>query len=146
MSTALWMAVGIAGAAGAALAGWYISRRQMPALRALDAGFQCPDMTRLWWTDTGLSLSLLAVMAAAAHNSMAGLAPLPTAMDAVACLRAVADLLENALLAHAVSAYPGRRQEGTVQMAAAVTAAKWCLTGLWVAGLFGGLVLRAARL
>ena len=36
MSTALWMAVGIAGAAGAALAGWYISRRQMPALRALD--------------------------------------------------------------------------------------------------------------
>ena len=38
MSTALWMAVGIAGAAGAALAGWYISRRQMPALRALDAG------------------------------------------------------------------------------------------------------------
>jgi len=31
-------------------------------------------------------------------------------------------------------------------MAAAVAAAKWCLTGLWVAGLFGGLVLRAARL
>ena len=97
MSTALWMAVGIAGAAGAALAGWYISRRQMPALRALDAGFQCPDMRfhytpqelfdgldrlgakgraqlmRLWWADTGLGLSLLAVMAAAAHNSMAGL-------------------------------------------------------------------------
>lgn len=170
MSAALWMAVGIAGAAGAALAGWYISRRQMPALRALDAGFQCPDMrfhytpqelfdgldrlgakgcaqlTRLWWADTGLSLSLLAVMAAAAHNSMAGLAPLPTAMDAVACLRAVADLLENALLAHAVRAYPDRRREGTVQMAAAVTAAKWCLTGLWVVGLFGGLVLRAARL
>ena len=44
MSTALWMAVGIAGAAGAALAGWYISRRQMPALRALDADFQCPDI------------------------------------------------------------------------------------------------------
>ena len=111
MSTALWMAVGIAGAAGAALAGWYISRRQMPALRALDADFQCPDMRfhytpqelfdgldrlgakgraqlmRLWWADTGLSLSLLAVMAAAAHNSMVGLAPLPTAMDAVACLR-----------------------------------------------------------
>ena len=57
-----------------------------------------------------------------------------------------AGLLENALLAHAVSAYPDRRREGTVQMAAAVTAAKWCLTGLWVAGLFGGLVLRAARL
>ena len=94
----------------------------------------------------GLSLIHISVMAAAAHNSMVGLAPLPTAMDAVACLRAVADLLENALLAHAVSAYPGRRQEGTVQMAAAVTAAKWCLTGLWVAGLFGGLVLRAARL
>lgn len=72
---------------------------------------------RLWWADTGLDLSLLAVMVAAAHNSMAGLAPLPTAMDAAACLRAVADLLENALLAHAVSAYPGRRQEGTVQMA-----------------------------
>ena len=94
MSTALWMAVGIAGAAGAALAGWYISRRQMPALRALDAGFQCPDMRfhytpqelfdgldrlgakgraqlmRLWWADTGLDLSLLAVMVAAAHNSI----------------------------------------------------------------------------
>ena len=40
MSTAVWMAVGIAGAAGAALAGLYISRRQMPALRALDADFQ----------------------------------------------------------------------------------------------------------
>ena len=38
MSTALWMVVGIAGAAGAALAGWYISRRQMPALRALGRG------------------------------------------------------------------------------------------------------------
>lgn len=105
-------------------------------LRALDAGFQCPDMRfhytpqelfdgldrlgakgraqlmRLWWADTGLSLSLLAVMAAAAHNSMAGLAPLPTAMDAVACLRAVADLLENALLAHAVSAYPRPQARG----------------------------------
>ena len=44
MSPALWTAVGVVGAAGAALAGWHMHRRQMPALRALDADFQCPDM------------------------------------------------------------------------------------------------------
>ena len=37
MSPALWTVVGVVGAAGAALAGWYIYRRQMPPLRALDA-------------------------------------------------------------------------------------------------------------
>lgn len=170
MSPVLWTVVGVAGAAGAALAGWYIYRRQIPPLRALDARFQWPDlrshyapqeifdglerlgsqgrarMMRLWLADTGLSVALLAVMLAAANNSVSDLAPLRMAMDAAACLRTLADLLENALLACAVRGYPERRRTGMVRVAAVVTAGKWCLTGLWVAGLFGGLVLRAARL
>ena len=170
MSPALWTAVGVVGAAGAALAGWHMHRRQMPALRALDADFQCPDMRfhytpqelfdglerlgaggrallgRFWWADAGLSVALLAVLLAAAHNSVAAFAPLRVGMDAAACLRTLADLLENALLAGVARAYPGLRRTGMARGAAAATALKWCLTGLWVAGLFGGLVLRAARL
>ncbi|HIS43036.1 MAG TPA: hypothetical protein IAC11_09170 [Candidatus Limiplasma pullicola] len=166
MSPALWTVVGVVGAAGAAVAGWYMYRRQMPPLRVLDARFQWPDlhfryapqeifdglerlgsqgrarMRRLWLADTGLSVALLA----AANNSVADPAPLRMAMDAAACLRTLADLLENALLACAVRGYPERRRTGMVRVAAVVTAGKWCLTGLWVAGLFGGLVLRAARL
>ena len=166
MSPALWTVVGVVGAAGAAVAGWYMYRRQMPPLRVLDARFQWPDlhfryapqeifdglerlgsqgrarMRRLWLADTGLSVALLA----AANNSVADPAPLRMAMDAAACLRTLADLLENALLACAVRGYPERRRTGMVRVAAVVTAGKWCLTGLWVAGLSGGLVLRAARL
>ena len=170
MSPALWTAVGAVGAAGAALAGWHMHRRQMPALRALDADFQCPDMRfrytaqelfdgldrlgaqgralllRFWLADAGFAVALLAVTLAAAHNSMPDLSPLRMVMDAAACLRALADLLENALLVRAVRAYPNRRRAGTVHAASAATSVKWCMTGLWVAGLFGGLVLRAAWL
>lgn len=170
MSPALWTAIGVAGAAGVALAGWYMYRRQMPALRALDAGFQCPDMRfryapeelfvtlerlgaqgralllRLWWLDTGLGIALLGVMLAAANNSIADFAPLRMCMDAAACLRTLAELLENVFLACVARACPDHRRKGSARAAAAATMAKWCLTGLWVAGLFGGLVLRAARL
>lgn len=170
MSPVMWTVVGVAGAAGAALIGWHMHRRQMPALRALDASFQCPDMRfryapqelfdsldrlgtqggtllmRFWRADAGLSLLLLAVMLAAANNSVGNFTPLRMAMDAAAGLRTLLDLVEDGLLAGVVRAYPDRRREGMARVSAVVTAAKWCLTGLWVAGLFGGLVLRAARL
>lgn len=109
MSPALWTAVGGVGAAGAALAGWHMHRRQMPALRALDADFQCPDMRfrytaqelfdgldrlgaqgralllRFWLADAGFAVALLAVTLAAARNSMPDLSPLRMVMDAAAC-------------------------------------------------------------
>lgn len=168
--SAAWFAAGLAGAAGAALCLWRMHRRLMPALRALDSRFDCPDMRfgyapgelfdglerlgaqgrallmRFWLTDAGFIASLLAVMLAVARGNMAELAPLRMAMDAAACLRAAADLLENALLARVTRACPGRRLEGAARAASLVTQVKWCLTGLWVAGLFGGLLLRAAQL
>ena len=103
-------------------------------------------LLRFWLADAGFAVALLAVTLAAARNSMPDLSPLRMVMDAAACLRALADLLENALLVRAVRAYPNRRRAGTVHAASAATSVKWCMTGLWVAGLFGGLVLRAAWL
>ena len=138
MSPALWTAVGVVGAAGAALAGWHMHRRQMPALRALDADFQCPDMRfrytpqelfdgldrlgaqgralllRFWLADAGFAVALLAVTLAAARNSMPDLSPLRMVMDAAACLRTLADLVENALLVRAVREAGATPENGAV--------------------------------
>lgn len=169
MNSVWRMVLGTVGLAGAAMCAWRLHRRELPALRALDGEFQLPDMRfrytpealfdtferigregrallrRSWAVGAGLALLLPAVMAAAAHNSV-GLAPLVLGMDAAACLRTVADLAEKALLARTLNAYPDKRRIRAARAASAITAVKWCLTALWVAALFVGLVLRAAQI
>lgn len=166
----MWLAAGVAGLVGAALCLWLMHERSMPGLRALDKNFQCPDMRfryspeelfdgldrlgaqgralllRFWCIDAGFVVSLLAVMLAAAHNCASDFVLQRSAMDAAACLRAAADLMENALLSRAVRAYPQKRLEGLVRLASTVTSIKWCLMVLWVAGLFASLFFRAIRL
>lgn len=171
MSAGLWAAVAAVGALGTAAccyAMWY-SKSGMPALRALDADFQCLDMLfrytperafssfekvgkrgrsllkRFWLTDFGFIASFGLVMLAVGHNTGV-LAPLRYAMYALACLRGAADALENLLLLRALAAYPQRRLTGTVRAASAATTLKWLFMGLWVAGLFINLVYRAAQL
>lgn len=166
----MWWAAGVMGLVGAALCLWLMHGRSMPGLRMLDKDFQCPDMCfryspeelfggldrlgaqgralllRFWCIDAGFIVSLLAVMLAAAHNCASDFALQRRVMDLAACLRAAADLLENALLSRAVRAYPQKRLEGIVRLASAVTSVKWCLMVLWVAGLFASLFFRAIQL
>lgn len=171
MSAGLWIAAAIAGALGTAACYWAMWRAKggVPALRALDADFQCLDMLfrytpeqafasfdkagpqgkgllrRFWLTDFGFIASFGLVMLVVTHNTGV-LAPLRHAMYALACLRGAADTLENLLLLRALGAYPQRRLTGTLKAASAATTLKWLLMGLWVAGLFINLVYRAALL
>lgn len=171
MSAGLWIVTAILGALGTAAcyyAMWH-AKSGMPALRALDANFQCLDMLlrytpdqafasfekagsqgrgllrRFWLMDFGFIASFGLVMLAVTHNTGA-LTPLRYAMYALACLRGAADVLENLLLLRALGAYPKRRLAGTVRAASTATTLKWLSMGLWVAGLFINLVYRAAQL
>lgn len=169
MSGGAWLAVTIVGAAGAALCAYGMHRREIPALKALDPEFDCPDMRfryspdwlwsrldgvgaegrrrllRFWTIDLGFIASLWLVMMAVTHNT-ATLTPVRMAMYGLSTLRAVMDAVENALLARLCSGYPLRKPRGMARAASFVTSAKWCLMGLWVVGLFFGLVLQAAKL
>lgn len=171
MSAAAWMAVSLVGAAGLVGCAYlmYRDRRGIPALKALDSHFDCPDMRlrytpgelwrcfdgvgdegrgllrRFWTIDFGFILSLLLVMLAIAHNT-ATIKAVRLAMYGVSGLRAVADGVENGLLMWICKGYPAKKPEGLARVASGVTMVKWGLMGLWVVGLFLGLVVQAAKL
>lgn len=171
MSSGAWLAVTIIGAAGAVISAYLMHwhRQGIPALKAINREFDCPDMRfryapdwlfqcledlgdegrkllrRFWTIDFVFILSLWLVMLSVTHNT-ATIAPVRMVMYLLSTLRAFADALENALLLRICDGSPAGRPEGMARAASLVTSVKWCLMGLWVVGLFFGLMLQAARL
>lgn len=168
----LWTALSAAGALGMAvcLYGMYgDKRRGFPALQALDGQFSSLDMRwrytpeavfacfdgvgaegqrllcRLWKLDYVFIIFFLMVMLAVTHN-VAGAAWVAAAMTVAAGLRALLDMLENALLLKVCAAYPARRDEKTAGAAAVVTSLKWLVMALWLTGLFGSLMVKAVQM
>lgn len=166
----LWTTLTVAGALGmaACLYGMYGDKKHgFPALTALDKDFKSLDMRpgyrpedafacfdgvgpqgqqllgRLWRVDFCFILFFAMVMAAVTHNvARAEWAAL--VMYAAAALRALTDGAENALLMKANKAYPLKREEGVLRAACVATRVKWLMMALWVAGMFGNLLLGAA--
>ena len=169
MSSTAWLILTIVGAVGSAacLYGFYGARKRgYPALKALDSQFELPDMRRsyppeelfdcfekvgpegqkllcrLWRLDSVFALFLALVLAVVSHN-LAAFRWLRWVMYGLAALRSLLDLLENALLWKVCAAYPTRRRTGAAKAASRCTTAKWAAAVVWVAGMFGALLVRA---
>lgn len=163
------IAAALVGAAGmgACLYAMYGDRKNgFPALCALDSRFSSLDMrksytpqevfaclegvgpegqkllVRLWKIDFAFIFFFLLVMALITRNL--ALAPwMAAAMLVAAVLRAVLDSLENLLLLSVCRAYPKLQKENAAKAAGLATRLKWAAMGLWLAGLFISLMIRA---
>ena len=90
----------------------------------------------------GFQPFLALVLAVVSHN-LAAFRWLRWAMYGLAALRSLLDLLENTLLLKVCAAYPARRRTGAAKAASRCTTAKWAAAAVWVAGMFGALLVRA---
>lgn len=101
-----------------------------------------PEMRRYWLYDFGLMLCLTGVMLAVSANIAAAGSWIYYAMLALSVVRTAVDAAEDLLFLRLLKSFPVRR-EGTARLAAAVTTAKHVLLFIWVALLFGLLLLSA---
>ncbi|MEG1677539.1 MAG: hypothetical protein RR379_07685 [Clostridia bacterium] len=171
MSATLWTLLTVVGAVGAAccLYGMLVYQGGEKRLRALDPQFQSLDMRfhysaeqalacmdgvggegrkllrRYWLIDFALIVFLGMVMLAITHNT-ASIALVRYAMYALVMLRALLDLVENALLLMVLNGDASKRRMGLAGVSGYVTSAKWVCMGLWVAALFVGLLYVAFSL
>lgn len=171
MDNALWTAATVVACIGLALCLYLMhgSQKGVPGLRALDAGFQCPDMrfhynaeklfedfgrvgepgrvllTRFWRIDFGFIACFLVAMLAVDRN-VAALVPIRYGMHGAAALRALLDVAENVMLMSVCRGYPQKRRIALANAAGVVTAAKWIAMGVWVVGLFINLFSVSIRL
>lgn len=171
MDKALWTAAAAAACLGMALCLYLtrVSPKGVPGLRALDAGFQCPDMRfhynaeklfqdfgrvgepgrvllmRFWRIDFCFIACFLVAMLAIDRN-VAALVPVRYGMHGAAALRALLDVAENVMLMSVCRGYPQKRRTALASAAGVVTGAKWIAMGVWVVGLFINLFSVSIRL
>jgi len=164
----LWLLTGIAGTLGVLVCLWCMMNKKnglYTRLCALQEGFAMPDlqfrydaeklystldavgeegkrlMMRFWTLDFALIASMFAMMAVVTNN-IATIPWLAAVMLWSNILRAVADLLEDALLLIACAGYPEKKRAIPAKIAGVVTAVKWVAAVAWVAGMFLSLFLR----
>lgn len=171
MSAPLWTVITVVGAGGMAACYCLMHHKQtgVPALRALDKEFQCPDMRfrytpeqlyamfdgvgeagarlmkRFWLVDFVFIAFFFLVMAAVTHNT-AHLPYTRVGMYALSALRAIADGCENLLLLGVQRVYPRIRRDGLARAASCATGIKWALMGAWIVALFANLLVSATRM
>lgn len=165
MSGALRIAFSALGLLGTGVTAWLMFRRCLAPLRAAHAGYEpvslqfcyTPDtlaqslsvldahermlLSRYWRLGLCLAVFGWAAMLAATRNT-AVIPAVCYGMYSAATLAMLFQLAEKALLRRILRSPSAH----TSQMASLLTVAKWVALGLWVAGLFAGLLLRAWQL
>jgi hypothetical protein len=71
---------------------------------------------------------------------------LRVSMVIAAVLRALPALLETALLLRQQKLHMAQQPLSGAKLCSVLTSAKWCLTCLWLLGLFGFLMFRASKM